>query len=54
MTIYVCCQCKELKKACTLIQDDNRRALPIYCTPDQWGKIRVPIWSQPPEKIIEA
>ena len=49
--ILVCTECKEGKKACTLITDDERSQIPVFCTPDKCGIIRVPIWHVVPESV---
>ena len=46
--ILVCTECSEGHKACTLMTDDARTQVPVYCSPDEQGRIRVPVWHEAP------
>ena len=47
-TTYICTQCPG-PIACTFSKPEDRDQFPIYCTPKERGKIRVPIWRQAPD-----
>ena len=54
MTLFVCTVCCEEEgqedRGCTLNAPKTRDIYPVYCSPDQYGRIRVPVWREVPEK----
>ena len=61
MTLFVCTMCCEEEcemagwntqeaRGCTLNKPKTRDVYPVYCSPDQYGRIRVPVWREVPEK----
>jgi hypothetical protein len=47
MTLFVCTECCEEEcqeqQGCTLSMPKTRIVCPIYCSPDEYGRIRVPV-----------
>ena len=54
MTLFVCTMCCEEEgqeaRGCTFDKPKTRDIYPVYCTPDHYGRIRVPEWREVPEK----
>jgi hypothetical protein len=48
--LYVCSVCKH-PQCCTITNHSGGNTLPIYCTPDEEGHIRVPEWRKVPFRI---
>jgi hypothetical protein len=54
MTLYICTECCEEEaqeqQGCSISKPKTRDVYPIYCSPDGYGRIRVPVWRLVPEK----
>jgi hypothetical protein len=50
MPLFVCTKCSE-PQGCSITNHSKGEILPIYCTPDEEGHIRVPEWRQVPIRV---
>ena len=53
MTLFVCTECCDDEgqeaQGCSIAKPKSRDAISIYCTPDEYGRIRVPVWREVPD-----